>query len=137
EAIDVAKVARFANPQDHRLHESIEATEQMGGRYLDEVPGADGMFDRLKHCVLADALFAAEHQGVIDLVFGALHAMSEPRNNMGALGAEHVIDVIEPHRGLSRMAVLDERRTVEIEAAHAVALDPSAMRKQKILDEHR
>src|SRR5262249_42476593 len=120
--------------QDHRFHKAVEAAEQMCRRHLDEIPGADRIFDRLEQSVFADALFAAEHEGVVDFLGRPLHAMSKPADDMIAVAAENLIHVVEPHGGLLRFAALDHRWAVEVETADTEALDPATVRDEAILD---
>lgn len=54
EAVDVAKVARLVDAQDHRLEKPVEAAEQMLWRHFVKIPGAHGVLDGLKRGVLAD-----------------------------------------------------------------------------------
>ena len=88
EAVDLAEIARLGNAQDHRLQEAVEAAEQLQRRDLGEVPRADRVLDRLEQRVLADALAAAEHQRVVDLLAGELDAMGQPADQVVALVAD-------------------------------------------------
>jgi hypothetical protein len=67
-SIDVPEIARPAHAEDDALHEPVEATQQVSGRYLGKVPRPDGVLDGLEQRVLADALRTAEHQRVINLL---------------------------------------------------------------------
>ena len=82
EAVDLAEVARLGDAQDHRLEESVEAAEQLHRRHLGEVPRADRVLDRLEQRVLADALGAAEHERVVDLLGRELDAVRQPADQM-------------------------------------------------------
>ncbi len=44
--------------------------------------GPTAVLHRLEHRVLADALGAAEHQRVVDLLVGALDALREPEDEV-------------------------------------------------------
>src|SRR5262245_39582751 len=71
----ITEVASFVYAQNHRLGEVIEPTEQMRRRHVMEIPRTDRILDRLEHRVFADALGTAKHEGVVDLLLGALHAL--------------------------------------------------------------
>ena len=45
-------------------------------------------------------------------------------------------DVIEPRAGVAGVTRLDRRRAIQIEAAHAAALDPAAFRDQPVAHQH-
>ena len=95
------------------------------------------MFDRLKHRVLADALLAAEHEGVVDLVGGLLHAMRAPADDVGGvLRAIEPVDMMQPAVGIAGNR-LRHRRPIQVEDAAAFALEPAAMRDQAVLDLRR
>ena len=86
-----------------RLQEAIEAAEHMLRRHLGEIPRPDRVLDRFEHRVLADALIAAEHERVVDLLLRALHSMREPFHDViGVVLAENLVDVIEPSVRLRR-----------------------------------
>ena len=87
EAVELAEVARLADAQDHRFQEAVEAAEHLLRRHLGEIPGADRVLDRLQQRVLADALLAAEHQRVVDLLVRPLHAMRAPADDMGGMSS--------------------------------------------------
>ena len=82
EAVDLAEVARLADPQDDALEEAVEPAEQLLRRDFGEVPRPDRPLDRLEQRVLADALRAAEHERVVDLLFRPLHPMREPSHDV-------------------------------------------------------
>src|SRR5215471_6579178 len=58
-SVDVAQIASLTDPEHHAFRETVEATEQLCRTDFLKIPWSDGIFDRLKHRVLADALFAA------------------------------------------------------------------------------
>ena len=102
EAIDLAEVARLVDAQDDGLDEAVETAQQFGRRHLVEIPRPDGVLDRLEHRVLADALRAAQHQRVVDLLARALHAVRQPADDvLGVVGID-LADVVEPRLGLAR-----------------------------------
>ena len=110
EAVELAEVARLADAQDHRFQEAVEAAEHLLRRHLVEIPRADRVLDRLEHRVLADALLAAEHQRVVDLLGGLLHAMRAPAHDMGRVVAVEPLDMIEPAVGIAGDRLHDRRR---------------------------
>jgi hypothetical protein len=94
-SIDVPEIARPAHAEDDALHEPVEATQQVSGRYLGKVPRPDGVLDGLEQRVLADALRTAEHQRVINLLVRTLHAMRHPRHDVLRIGAVNRPDVFD------------------------------------------
>src|SRR5262245_4174128 len=75
---------------------------------------------------------------MINLFAWSLHSMRQPRDDMGrVVGAKNGMDMVEPRSGFGCVAELDERRAVEVEAAHALALDPSAARYESIFNPQR
>ena len=128
EAIDIAQVTRFVDAQDHRLKEAVETAEQVLRRYFEEVPRADRVLHRLKRGVFANALIAAEHQCVVDLLAWSLHPLRKPLHDMVGVIAKHAAYVIEPGAGVAGITWLERRRAIQIEAAHPAALDPAAFR---------
>ena len=127
EAVDVAEVARLVDAQDHRLQEAVEAAEHLLRRHLGEIPWPDRVLDRLQQRVLADALQAAEHERVVDLLVGPLHAVRQPMDDViGVVGID-LVDVVEPRAGLGGVAGSMRRRPIEVEAASRRALDPAAL----------
>jgi hypothetical protein len=61
EAVELAEIARLADPKNDGLQESVEPAKHLLGRDLLEIPGADCVLNRLKERILADARRAAEH----------------------------------------------------------------------------
>ena len=70
-AVELAEIARLADAQDHRFQEAIEAAEHCCGETSVKFHGPIGVLDRLQQRVLADALLAAEHERVVDLLVQA------------------------------------------------------------------
>ena len=66
EAVDLAEIARFVDPQDRRFHEVVEPTHHLRRRYLVKIPWSDGALDWLQQCILADAFLSAQYQRVIN-----------------------------------------------------------------------
>src|SRR5215472_12939932 len=77
-AVDVAKIVSFADPQDHALRKTVEPSGELRRRRLGNIPGSDRALDRLDQGILPDTLQAAEYQGVIDFVLGALQPVRQP-----------------------------------------------------------
>jgi hypothetical protein len=50
---------------------------------------------------------------------------------------EDPVDVVDPGFGVGGVAQLDAGRPVQVEAGHALALDPAAVDHEPVLDEHR
>src|SRR5262249_13575651 len=120
-AIDVAQVARLVYPQDDFLEKAVETSERLLRRHLLEIPGPDGALHRFEQRVLAGALLlASEHERVVDLLLRALHPMGEPLDDVLRFLAEDLVDVLAPGTGLGRIARLERRRSVEVEAGHPV-----------------
>jgi hypothetical protein len=92
--------------------------------------------DRLDKGILANPLGAAEHDGVVDLLTRPLHPVGEPADNVVAIIRIDFIDVVEPRFGHGGVAGYDGRRSVEIEAGHPGALDPSAFIDQTAGNQH-
>ena len=104
-----------------------------------EIPRPDGVLDRFKHRVLADALLSAQQQRVVDLLARALHAVSQPMDDMRGIArrVEYPVDMVGPRRGLRGISQLDARRAIEIETRDALPLDPSAVDHQPVQDQLR
>ena len=128
EAVELAEVARLADAQDHRLEEPVEAAEHLLRRDLEEIPGTDRVLDRLEQRVLADALFAAEHQGVVDLVGRLLNAMRQPADDVAGIVAVELLDVVQPAIGVTGDR-RDDRRAVEVEDLASQAAESSRRRR--------
>ncbi len=137
EAVHVAEIARLVDAQDHGFDEAVEPPEHVLRRHFAEIPRADRVLDRFEHRVLADALRAAEHERVVDLLLRPLHAVGQPQDHVLGLLAVDLADVLQPRPGLAGIAWLDLRRPVEVETAHAAALDPAARRDEAVADDHR
>ena len=104
EAVELAHVLRFRDPQHDALEEAVEAAEHLLRRDLDEVPRAYGALDGFEQGVLADALKAAEDEPMIDLLVRPLHAMGEQRDDVvGFVGVDRP-DMRDPRPGLRRVA---------------------------------
>ena len=67
----------------------------------------------------------------------ALHPVRQPVDDVVGVVWEDPVDVVDPGFGLAGVAQLDARRPVQVEAGHALALDPAAVDHQPVLDEHR
>ena len=79
-------------------------------RDVHEVPRPDGALDGLKDCVLADALVAAQHERVVDLLVRTLHPVRKPMDDvLGVVGIDFA-HVVKPGAGLARVAAFDRRR---------------------------
>jgi hypothetical protein len=125
EAIELTKIARFADPQDNRLHEPVEPAKHLHRRDVLEIPWTNRMLHRLEHRVLADTWLSGEYKGVIDLNFWLLPSLREPFDDMiGIVGKDHMHE-INPPTSLVWIAQVNVRRPVQIEAAHAVSVDPA------------
>ena len=96
-----------------------------GGDDIGEIPRPDGVLDRLEQRVLPDALRAAEHEGVVDLLLRLLHAVREPLRDVVGIVRIDVLHELEPACRLSAIARLDGRRQVQIEDVGTVSLDPA------------
>src|SRR5262249_51416814 len=114
-ATRIALVAGFAHAQDHRLHVAVEAAHELHRANLVDVPRPDGVRDRLDDRVLADALRATEHDRMVDLLAWALHTMGEPADDVLGLVGEDALHMRKPRTGSVGAAVLDHRRTVQVE----------------------
>jgi hypothetical protein len=136
EPIDIAEVSRLAYAQDHRFEEPIEPPEHVVRRHLMEIPRPHRALDRLKRCILADALTATEHDGVIDLVSRALHAVRQPVKQVLNVVAKHAVHVVEPWPGLGGSAGDDRWCSIEVEAFNAAMLDPAAFGDQSAVNNH-
>ena len=78
EAVEFAEIARLADAQDYRFQITVESPEHVLRRNLSEVPRPDRTLHGFERSVLADALRAAEHQSVVDLLCRPLHPVGEP-----------------------------------------------------------
>src|SRR5262245_23293535 len=103
-----------------------------------EVPRPDGMLDGGRQCVLADAMFiAAKHERVIDLVLRALHPMRQKSDDVLAISTWiEFEDVLQPWPRLAALTGDEGRGSVEVEAAIALALNPTTVCDQAVIDEH-
>ena len=72
-AVDLAEIARFADPQDHRFYEAVETAEQLLRGNFGEIPWTDGALDRFEHRIFTDAGRSTEHDHMINLLSRALH----------------------------------------------------------------
>ena len=72
-----------------------------------KVPRPDRALDRLEQRVLADALLAAEHERVVDLLLRPLHPVGQPFDDVVGVVRIDVADVVEPRAGLVGVARLD------------------------------
>src|SRR5262245_63461839 len=133
----VAEIADLADPQHDRSQKSSEDTEQLRGRDLFEIPWADCMLHRLKHRVLADARSAAEHQAVVYLIVRALHAVCEVQNNALMILRINTLDEFKPPACLFCVAVLERRRTIQIERRDFVTIYPAAVDDELVANERR
>ena len=89
------------------LRKLLKLPSRWVGDNFVEIPRSDGVFDRLKQRILADALRAAQHQRVVDLLAGSLHPMRQPANDMrGIVGIDRV-HVVEPGSGLIGVTQLE------------------------------
>ena len=96
------------------------------------------MLDRLEQRVLADALCAAEHQRVVDLLVRALHPVREPADDVVGIVAEDLVDVVEPGVGLAGVAGAIVGGRYRLKHVHAVAARSSRRRQiRRSLDQHR
>ena len=112
EAVEFAHVLRFGDPEHDAFGEAVEAAEHLLRRHLDKVPRADGALDRFEQRVLADALKAAEHQAVVDLLLRPLHPVGEEGNDVVGLVRVDSADMLDPRPGLRRVAGARARRPV-------------------------
>src|SRR5271155_5694194 len=103
-AIGFAEVARLADAEDDRFQMAVETSEH--GLRLDflEVPAADRVLYRLKQRVLADALLAAEDQGVVDLDVRRLGPMRQPADDVAGFVAKNSAGMLKPRSSLRRIA---------------------------------
>ena len=116
------------------MRKPLKRPEHLLRRDLDKIPRADRVLDRLEQGVLADALAAAQHQRVVDLLLRALHPVREPMNDMiGVVGID-LAHMVEPRAGLRGVAGLDRRRPIEVETADASRSiqPPSEIRRPRI-----
>jgi hypothetical protein len=102
-----------------------------------KIPRSNGVFERLDHRVLADALRTAQHECVVDLVGGMLHALRQPLNDMAGVIGIDLAHMVKPRSGLCSVAQLNPRRPIEVEAGDVFAIDPTAVDDQAIGNEHR
>ena len=85
------------------------------------------MLHGFKQRVFANTLRATEHERVVDLFLRTLHPVREPFHNMVGVAANHLVHMIEPRISFGGITRFDRRRPIEVEAGHAVLLDPSAL----------
>src|SRR5215469_12577639 len=130
-------IACLAHAQDYALHEAVKPAEQVRWRHLVEVPGANGVFDRLQNCVLVDALGTPKHQRVIYLFAGPLHSMSEPLSNVLGVRAVYPLYVLEPRARSIWVALGHLWWLVHIESRASGAVDQSATGYKAIAHDHR
>src|SRR5262249_58740235 len=81
-------------------------------------------------------LTATKHDGVIDLVSRALHAVRQPVKQVLNVVAKHAAHVVEPWPGLGGSAGDDRRCSIEVEAFNAAMLDPAAFGDQSAVNNH-
>src|SRR5262245_56229750 len=74
---------------------------------------------------------------MVDFVARLLHTMRQPVEQVLDIVTEYAVHVIEPRRRCAGVAGDDRWRSVEVEAFDATVLDPSALRNQPIVDDHR
>src|SRR5215207_9407012 len=130
EAIHVSEIARFADAQDHGLEVTVEPPEQVLGRYLRKIPGANGAFDGFKQRVLADALGSTEHQSVVDLFRRLLHPMGKPLDEVVGFARIDLPYMLQPRRSVARPR-LNGWGAVQVEHRAARALNPTTFRDQE------
>jgi hypothetical protein len=79
------------------------------------------VLDRLKQRIFADALRAAQYESVVDLLFGPLHAVRQPADDV------------------RRILLAEQKpwRSIQIEGGDVRPLDPTAFHDQPIANKHR
>ena len=132
EAVELAQIARLADPQDHRLQEAVEPPQHLLRRHLLKIPGPDRVFDRLEQRVLADPLLPAENKRVVDLLLRSLHPVRKPIDDVVGLVRVNQPNVIEPsvRPFPDRPARLSG--PIEIETCDATAFDPAALKDELV-----
>ena len=73
---------------------------------------------------------------MIDLIFGILHAVSEPALDVVDIVGEDLVNVIAPNVSLGSIAGVDLRRAIEVENRASGTFDPAAFGDQAMLDQH-
>ena len=86
------------------VKKAVEPPEELLRRHLGEVPRPDRPLGGLQQGVLADALRAAENQGVVDLVLRPLNPVGEPSDDVCGVSWIDEAKVVEPRVGLTRVA---------------------------------
>src|ERR1700689_4989809 len=94
--IGLAKVAGFAHSQDDGLHETVKPAEYLLRRNLTKVPWSYCGLDWFQHGVLTHTLRTAEHERVVDLLVGKLHAVRQPFYDVIGFIGENLLDVLDP-----------------------------------------
>src|SRR5262249_50719642 len=136
EPVGLAQIFRFVDPQNHRFGEAVECAEQMTRRDVVEIPRSDGALDRLQQRILADALGAAKHERMVDLLLRALYPLRQPVNDVHGVVRENLVHMFEPTLGFARIAELEPRLAIEIETGDTALLDPAAVRDQTVAYQH-
>src|SRR5262245_34916775 len=72
--------------------------------YVVKIPRTDRVLGRLKQRVFADALGAAEHQSVIELLLWPLHPMRQPIDDVTGVVRINSADMSEPRVRLASVA---------------------------------
>ena len=96
EAVEIAEIAPFIDPQDDRFNVAVELARQMCRRDFMKIPRSDGVLDRLQQRVFADPLVSAQQQRVIDLVAGMLPVLRQPAKNVVGVVRVDFVHVVEP-----------------------------------------
>jgi hypothetical protein len=109
-SIEVTMIAGLVHPQDDGFDEAIETTQHVLRGHLLKIPRSDGMLDRFEQSILADALLAAKHQSVVDLLLRTLRPLSEPSNDVIGIIWKNFADVFEPRTGLTGITGDNRRR---------------------------
>lgn len=95
----LAEVPGLADAEDDGIQEFREASQALLWRNLLEVPRSNCVLDWFEQGILADALFTAEYQRVVDLYVWVLDAMGEPSNDMVGVVGVDIPDVVDPLAG--------------------------------------
>jgi len=126
-AINLAEIAGFVDAQHYGFEETVEPSEHVRRHHLDEIPRPDRLLDRLEQSVLADALPAAEHQSVVDLLSRPLHAMSKTCDDVLGIVGINPMHMLEPRIRFGGIAGNDGRRQINVQAGFTWPMDPAAV----------
>jgi hypothetical protein len=97
---------------------------------------ANGVFDGFEERVFSNPLCASENKRVVDLVVWTLNSVGEPVNYVLCLIGIDIPKVMQPLGCLSRIAIQDYRRSIQIKYRGASVLDPPALEDKLVVDDH-